>query len=215
MKPSVSRLNSDMTPRIRLPLDPVARVHVHALRLECLLPYSSLAQEIHVNTGTTIGNYNRSHCSLVELDWSGTPDNAVDITHLSKCPKSGKQERLANTTALHVFNNAGWPKESAPRAFVSGEAYDSSFAYRDEDRNRFVCKADGDLIGPCDGKLTLDQFAHSCNLKGLRPTNDKPCLVRFQQHGIRRRQFQKIYQHVRHNLSQGSEFPTPFTATAP
>src|SRR6267142_2770352 len=150
MKPSVSRLNSGITPWIRLPL--IAGGSGATPRVAGLIGRSSALitaigpmknhslQKVCINARFAIGDHNRSESFFVKPNRPGAADDSVNVAHLSQTPEACKQQRFSDAATLHTINHTCWSKEASARALVGCKTNDFFFSGRDIDSDGLVCK---------------------------------------------------------------------------
>ena len=130
-----------------------------------------LFQEVSINSRFAVRDNDRADSLFIKLNRTSRADDSIDVTEFAQAPERLQQQRFANPATSLAFRDTGRTKECFARAFVSGETDHAAVTGRDEDRHRFVGKANGNLVCPGAGKTIPDEFADGRNLKRLRATN--------------------------------------------
>src|SRR6185295_4890936 len=157
-------------------------------------------QKVRINPRITIGNHDCANGLLIKFNWPGPADDSVDITHLSQAPETCQQQGCTHATTLRLLSNTGRPEEAPTGAFVSREADDLFLNHSDVNGDVFFCEANGNLVGPGNGKFLLYKLHHLSDLKRLGTTNKNSSTIQLADDWFKRGKLEQIYQHVRHDF---------------
>ena len=164
--------------------------------------FRTLPQEIGINARGTVRDDDCADGFLIKVDGPCGADNSVDVTQVTQTVQARNQQRGANASTLKGLANSSGPKEISTRALVCREPNDLPVHGRDKNRDRLICKTDGNFVRPTERKLVLDECSQRADLEWLRPADRNTLLFQLRDQGFKRRQFGKVNQQVRHMFEQ-------------